>query len=74
MLYAEMDSDMMQIMVQDFVADGAGEYDDLTIHYNSARYDAEMDSWVIDAEDETHDYLLVADDDGNISIHTIGTK
>lgn len=74
MMYGEMNPDMMAIMVDDFIADGSGEYDDLCVDYKSARYDSELETWIMDASDTKYDYMLLSDNDGNISIHTIGAK
>lgn len=69
-----IDAEMMEIMCEDFIADGGEEYEDLELDYSSTRYDEETKSWYMEAEDADHAYLLIGDADGNVRICCTGTK
>ena len=71
---ASIELETLQSMVEDFIAGGSPEYDNLLPDYKSSRYDDELDCWCVDAEDDKCTYLLTAGSDGNIQIHYSGTK
>lgn len=64
-----MDAEVMDMMVSDWYDPDFPEHQDLTIDRDSARYDSDIERWVMDARDgEGKDYYLVAEYDGNIYI------
>lgn len=64
----EMNRDMMDTMIRDWLADNAEEMADLVVDYDSIRYDEDDEQWVADAHDDSTSYTLVADSDGSIRI------
>lgn len=63
----EMNSDMMSIMVSDWIADNAPEMDDLVLE-GEPYYSEDYEAWAQDAHDEKGDYVLIANG-GFIEIH-----
>jgi len=62
--------DMFASMIEDFIADGAPEYDDLEV--DEPRY--EDGRWIADAQDTTTTYTLTDDGEGNIAINYSATR
>jgi hypothetical protein len=62
----EMNRDMMDTMIRDWLADNAEEMADLVVDYDSIRYDE--DEWIADAHDDNTSYTLKADNDGFVHI------
>ena len=73
-MFEEMNAEMMEIMVDDFIADASGEYDDLILHRETAHYNEEIELWTMEAEDDKFDYTLAAYPDGVIRIYYSDTK
>ena len=63
---ATMDKEMMELMVEDWYDP---EDQELDIDHDSARYDPDIERWVMDAKDAERNYYLVAEYDGNIYIN-----
>lgn len=63
-----MDEEMMEIMVDDWLADNAEEMADLKL-VGEPYFNNDLDCWCQDAEDADHDYTLTAGEDGNIRIN-----
>lgn len=69
---ATMDKEMMELMVEDWYDP---EDQELDIDYDSARYDPDIERWVMDAKDADEiSYCLVAEHDGNIYINYKGRR
>jgi hypothetical protein len=66
-----MDADMMEMMVNDWLADNADEMEGLNL-IGKPYYSAYLDCWCQDAEDDEHIYILTAEADGNIRINYSG--
>lgn len=64
----EMNRDMMDTMIRDWMADNAEEMADLVIDYDSIRYDDDLKEWIADAHDDSTSYTLKACSDGFIRI------
>lgn len=67
-----MDKDMMDIMVQDWLADHAPECD--TLVFDGDAYCDSDGQWVQPCHDGKTDYYLVACSGGNIELHYGGTR
>lgn len=63
--------EMMQIMIDDWMSDNAGEMEDLVLD-GEPYYDEELSAWVQECHDSDTTYCLV-DRNGSISIEYAGT-
>ena len=64
----EMNRDMMDTMIRDWLADNAEEMADLVVDYDSIRYDEDEDECIADAHDDNTSYTLKANNDGFVHI------
>lgn len=63
----KMNAEMMEIMVNDWMADYADEMEDLILDGN-AYYNEELSCWCMDAHDNERDYIFTEDGKGNVMI------
>lgn len=71
MTNAEMDTDMMEMMVEDWMFEHQDEMSDLVLD-GEPYYDNELSAWRQDAHDTSTSYALI-EANGNISIEYMGT-
>ncbi len=70
----------IEVMIEDYLADHPGLLDEndangaLEVDYDSISFDEGLASWMADAYDQTYQYVLVADDEGNVRIELIGIR
>ena len=70
----------IEAMIEDYLADHPGLLDEndangaLEVDYDSISFDEGLASWLADAYDQTYQYVLVADDEGNVRIELIGIR
>lgn len=76
-MYTKQD---VELMIEDYLADHPGLLDEndangaLEVDYDSISFDEGLASWMADAYDQTYQYVLVADDEGNVRIELIGIR
>lgn len=76
-MYTKQD---VEVMIEDYLADHPGLLDEndangaLEVDYDSISFDEGLASWMADAYDQTYQYVLVADDEGNVRIELIGIR
>ena len=76
-MYTKQD---IEVMIEDYLADHPGLLDEndangaLEVDYDSISFDEGLASWLADAYDQTYQYVLVADDEGNVRIELIGIR
>ena len=76
-MYTKQD---IEVMIEDYLADHPGLLDEndangaLEVDYDSISFDDGLASWMADACDQTYQYVLVADDEGNVRIELIGIR
>lgn len=68
-----MSTDMMDIMIRDWLADNPDTADCLNVHYDTIKYDDDIGCWTCESEDNKYCYTLVAYD-GSIDVRYSGTK